>query len=205
MQAGWPRLVGRLTGAAGTGKRMPMADTRTSMLQISPPQDKELRIAAGDVAMSHGFLEYMLQMTIKSLAGISGPEARLGTLRYSARELRDCIKRLAKSQGIDEPARLRLGALLERAGQVTEERNRLIHRPWGESNGQPLALLHDGTAWEPAPSPGDLSTLAKQIWTVAEELKWERLNGFLREAIDQAHARRAKASSTKFGGSPASA
>lgn len=171
-----------------------MADTQTPMLQFSPPQDRDLRTAAGDVAMAHGFLEYMLQMTIKSLAGISGLEARLATHRCSATELRACVKRLAKSQGIDEPTRLRLGALLERAEQVTAERNRLIHRPWGESNGQPLALLDDATAWEPAPSSNELTELANRIWAVAGELNHERLKGFLREAIDQARARTGKVS-----------
>jgi hypothetical protein len=166
-----------------------VADRQTPMLELSPPQDRDLRTAAGDVAMAHGLLEYMLQMTIKSLAGISGPEARLATSRYSATELRACVKRLAKSQGIDEPTRLRLGALLERAGQVTAERNRLIHRAWGESNGRPLTLVDDGTAWEHAPSPNELTGLANRIWAVAVELNRERIKGFLREAIDQSRAR----------------
>lgn len=170
-----------------------MADTQTPLLQISPPQDRDLRTAAGDVAMAHGFLEYQLQMTIMSLAGISGPEARLATRRFSAVTLRDCVKRLAKSQGIDEPTRLRLGALLERAKQVTEERNDFIHKALGQSNEQTLALLHDGTAWEPAPSPDELTELANRIWVVAEELNHSRLAGFLREAIDRARARTGKA------------
>ncbi len=86
------------------------------MIQLSLlGEHPELRDAAGAVAIAHGQFEYILQMTVMSLARITGPEAVLATRRLSTRDRRNLIRRLAKTQQLGEPIKLKLDALLERA------------------------------------------------------------------------------------------
>ena len=156
-------------------------------LELKLPEDRALLKAAGKLAIAHGQLEYLLQMTIKILAGVTGPEALDATRWWSARELRSGVRRFAKTRNINHVGRLKLDALLERAAQASNERNDLIHRPWAVDKDGKVFSPGDDHTWGPAPDPRALEALARKIWGVAVELNHARLKGFLKEAMDEAN------------------
>lgn len=163
-----------------------MTDMQPSMIQFSLLEGhKDLLAAAGKVAIAHGTLEYVLQMTVKSILRISGPEARYATQLLPMGALRKLVKQVSKSQKLNDKAGMELNALLRRAELATKKRNELMHVAWGETNSGPH-IVDDDSKWKPAPPACQLEDLATEIWSVVGELNHARLEGFLKEAIDQA-------------------
>ena len=90
------------------------------------PDDQAFLAGVGRVSLCHGHLDHTLRLLIETLAGISVPEARLGTAGEGSAALRDTAKRLAKAAFLksDEPTYLRVCALLSRAKTLTGDETR---------------------------------------------------------------------------------
>jgi hypothetical protein len=123
-------------------------------------------------------------MTIKSLTELTIREAIDGTARYSSRELRELVRRLARKRFGEGEILLRLQAILLRSAQVTEKRNNLLHSVWAhELDGDPVIRGRDHD-FQPIPEIHELEAVADEISRVTDELNGARLKGFLSEAIE---------------------
>src|SRR5947209_2680241 len=98
-------------------KKNPQGEARKVLLVI--PDDVELLKAAGCVAFAHGQLELALQMTVKTLAGLSVRDALDATDMMKTYELRDKIKKLFRQETRDEVAKSKLDALLNKAKRLS--------------------------------------------------------------------------------------
>ena len=137
----------------------------------------------GTIALRHGHLDYILRMTIKSLAGVSIRQALDATAFEGSRTLRQRIQKLASRRLGEGKALLQLQALLERCRRASEERNELTHNIWAkELDGDPK--IRDGNHdWNPLPTIDDLTALANELEAITVELNDARLNGFLAEVL----------------------
>ena len=154
-----------------------------SFVTFHVPDDPKLLAALGEIALRHEHLNHVLKMTIKVLANVTPEEAISATRYEGSRQLRERIRKLARSRLGEGTALLRLQALVSECERVTEARNRYVHGLWAkELDGDPQLRNEFG---EPGPVPTveELSTLAMEIDSVAQKLNHERLLGFLAEAL----------------------
>lgn len=153
------------------------------MMTFDVPQDKGLLAAFGKVTLVHEHLNYILRMTIKTLARLSPEEALDATSYDGSRQLRERIRKLARQRlGEGEPL-LKLQALLERCKRATDKRNELVHCVWAkELDGEPQRRGPD-YKWQPLPTTEELLALAKEIQEITATLNMARLEGFLSEAL----------------------
>jgi hypothetical protein len=78
---------------------------------------------------------------------------------------------------------LELGDLIDRAERASDRRNKFLHSLYAkELDGEPMLVGNDHT-WEPLPTPEELTELAKEIITIADEIHEARLHGLLAKAI----------------------
>ena len=148
------------------------------------PEDNAILCAVAKIAVAHGHLEYILKMTIRSLAQMSIHEVLDATEYVSARELREIIKRLFKKKTKDDQLRLKLSALLTEAGRLTEKRNGLIHRPWAQDVEGDLIIKGDDHHWEPLPPANELEELATSIYDLIRRINHERMSGFIYDVMN---------------------
>lgn len=143
----------------------------SKMLMFYVPDDRELLAALGEVTLRHEHLSHILKMTIKSIAGLTVAEALDATQYDGARQLRECIRKLARKKlGTSNEACLRLTALLTRAERLTNQRNRLTHGLWAqELDGDPGLMGAPGEL-EALPSLDQLKTLASDLVELTREL-----------------------------------
>jgi hypothetical protein len=122
---------------------------------------------------------------VKTLAGVTIPEAVDATERQGSSDLRRRVRHLARQRIGEGAALVRLDALLERARCATERRNNLLHGFWatGEED-QPL-FRRDGKMTTEIPSAPELTELERELNAIALELNDARLRGFVAEAILQ--------------------
>ena len=75
------------------------------MITMQLPRDMQVRAAIGAVAVRHGQHDYGLRMVIKTVGGITNPEAVYGTWRQGSQKLRELAERLKwrKAHADDEP------------------------------------------------------------------------------------------------------
>jgi hypothetical protein len=155
----------------------------TTRMVIHHVPDAPTLQALGLVALRHGQLEYALRMVIKSLNGQDVLPALESTFRKPAWWLRDSIVSIASDRLGPGTHLLKLGDLIERAEGASTKRNKYLHSLYArELDGDPM-LLGDDHKWEPVPTPEELTELAREIITIADELHEARLHGFLKEAI----------------------
>jgi hypothetical protein len=112
-----------------------MEGSTDRMVTFHIPEDPALLAAFGTVGLRHSQLDHMLRMTIKSLSGVSIPEAMDATMFQGSKMLRSRITKLAKSRLGEGKAFIQLQALLERCRRATEKRNALIHNVWAREMG----------------------------------------------------------------------
>lgn len=156
-----------------------------SMISLELPKDPNLLQAIGRVALAHGQLEHILCMTVKILSGLSVQEALDATSTIGVYDLRKKIKKLFRQKSDDEAARIKLDALLGKAGRLSNKRNRLIHRPWAKDTHGSYVVKEEDHVWGPPPSAEELNQLAEDIWKIMVELNTARLKGFVKEALSQ--------------------
>lgn len=147
------------------------------------PEDTDVLAALGRIALRHGQLDNQLRMLVGDLTGVSKNEALDATFRDGSGQLRERIRRLAKSRLGDGPAFVRLQSLLVRAGRVTAKRNELVHSVWGTELDGPLVLRGDDNTFRRAPTAAELMDFHEQITTVLDEVIDARMDGFLAEAL----------------------
>ena len=162
--------------------------TKSSIL-LGLPKDHELLALIGTVAIRHGQLDYVLRMTVKSIAGLSIAEAVDATERQGSRDLRERIRKLAKQKLGEGQALCRLDAgFFTRARRATDTRNTLLHGLWASELDGRDVVRHDSKEWGDIPSIADLQKLADELVKIAEELNDARLDpdGFLKKALAKA-------------------
>jgi len=142
--------------------------------------------AAGSVAIAHGQLEHILCMTVKSLSGVSVQEALDATSNMKAWELRATIKKLFNQKTRDEAVRIKMKSLLAKAERLSNRRNELIHRPWGVDEIGKVVVKDSDHEWGDPPTPLELNVLSQKIRETALELNTARLDGFIKDVVDNA-------------------
>lgn len=154
------------------------------MITLEIPTDPQLMAAVGKVAVRHGQLDYVLTMTVKSLANLSILDALDATSRQGSRELRDRVRKLAKRTFGEGVTLVKLDALLNRCRRATDDRNVILHSLWAnDKHGNPVIRDDDGYAFRSIPTVADLDKMADGLAAVASELNDARLDGFLKKAL----------------------
>ena len=159
--------------------------TKSPMIQLKPPDDRDWLAAYGKVAAHSALLDLVMSMTIKVITEVSVEDALRATRRTPASALRKRVRKLAKDRLGDGPAFIELEAILCLVEVVAEERNDLIHSVFARDDaGNPI--IQDPVRGRlPIPTVKDLETLASQIEQVQQMLNHSRLNGSLRAALDK--------------------
>ena len=157
----------------------------TGMISFHVPDDKELLSAIGVVTLRHEHLNHILKMTIKTISGLSPAEASFALKYEQSSSLRRRINKLARKELGEGQALLKLQAILGRAEKVTKKRNKLIHGLWAkELDGDP-GIMDDPGELKPLPSVEELNQLSIEIAEITQELNEARLEGFLKEALNE--------------------
>lgn len=157
------------------------------MIMFYVPEDKELLSILGEITLRHEHMNHILKMTVKSLANLT-PAQAIDALKYTGSgELRKRVNKLAKNRLREGEALLKLQAILIRAERLTEQRNKLTHGLWAQELDGESGLHTVPGEIEPLPSLEKLKQLASDIQSLTEELNRERLEGFLKMALDENH------------------
>jgi len=158
----------------------------TNILALTIPDDAGVLAAVGKIALRHGQLDYILRMTIKTISGVGFRPALDATRRNGSRELRERIRKLARKRIGEGASLLRLEAFLERASQVTERRNELLHSLWAYDMDRNPVIRDDAHRIQAIPAIAELEALAEAIRAVTAELNYERLEGFIKAELERA-------------------
>ena len=154
------------------------------MIAFHIPEDQAILVMIGIISLRHSHLDYILRMTIKSLASVEISEALDSTRYQGSSQLRGRIKKLGKQRLGEGKALIRLEALMGRCERVTAQRNRLIHNIWAkELDGDPFVRTDDHQ-WEPTPGIVTLDRLSDELLSLTQELNEARLSGFLFAALN---------------------
>jgi len=155
------------------------------MIRFHVPEDQQLLAVLGEISLRHEHLNHVLKMTIKTIVGLT-PEQAIDATKYDgSRTLRDRIRKLARKKLGEGEALLKLQALLTRANRLTDKRNELTHGLWAEElDGDPGVIGAPGELL-PIPSYEVLLNLANELKILTEEINGERLEGFLKNALEE--------------------
>ena len=166
---------------------MPALPPKINKMLMPHLAGPEVLAALGEISVRHGYPDLVLRRTIKTLAQVASAEVDKALARSGATEMRDMVERQAKRRlGIHHAAVLRLKVILYDCERVTARRNRLTHGPWAKFlDGGPVLYLQTGETL-PMPSAEELHGLAREIYELAFTLDIARLEGFLREALEEA-------------------
>ena len=155
------------------------------MITFHVPDDKELLAAFGEIALRHEHLNHILRMTIKSLADLTPAEALAATKYEGSRQLRDRIRKIARKRLGEGTQLLKLQAILTNCEKLTNKRNELVHGLWAqELDGEAHVRDAYGNS-RPLPTSQELHELAKEIEQLTGHLNFERLEGFLKQALSE--------------------
>ena len=120
---------------------------------------------------------------VKSIAAVPQDVAMDATAGETAGRLRDQVRALGKRRLGESPEMVMLRALLTRSKRLSKRRNDLLHGLWGqELDGEPVYRA-EGESFGPVPAVADLESLADELAALVNEMHWERLRGFLFEAL----------------------
>jgi len=147
------------------------------------PSDKNLLAVFGEVSLRHEHLNYILRMTIKTLANLQREEAIDATAYNGSYQLRERIRKLGRQRlGEGEPL-LKLEALIERCRRATDKRNELMHGIWAKELDGEILRRDKDHSWHQLPTIDELQVLANELKQLMETLNEARLDGFLSEAL----------------------
>jgi len=154
------------------------------MITFHVPDDKELLAAFGEVALRHEHLNHILRMTIKTLADLTPAEALAATKYEGSRQLRNRIRKIARKRLGEGTPLLKLQAILTNCEKLTNKRNELVHGLWAqELDGEAHVRDAYGNS-HPLPTSQELRELAQEIEQLAGHLNYERLQGYLKQALE---------------------
>jgi hypothetical protein len=157
----------------------------TKFVRFHVPEDQALLAAFGEMSLRHEHMNYILKMTIKTLAGITLAQALAETKYKGSRQLRNRIKTLARKALGNGAARLTLQALLHTCEALTEKRNNLVHGFCAKELGGEARLSDAHGNQRPLPTVDDLHALAKAIESHTQRLNLERRHGFLAKILEK--------------------
>ena len=164
------------------------ANMTAKMVSFHVPQDQELLAAFGEVALRHEHMNHILKMTIKSLADLTPAEALAATKYEGSGQLRDRIRKIARKRLGEGTPLLKLQAILTNCERLTEKRNELVHGLWAqELDGEAHVRDAHGNT-RPLPTAQELRELGKEIEQLTIQLNFERLEGFLKQALSERKA-----------------
>ncbi len=125
-------------------------------------------------------------MLVKTLADVTIEEALDATAYEASSSLRTKCRKLARQKLGQGQALIRVEALIERSGRLTEERNGLVHALVATPQDSAEALMrgHDHQ-WQNLPTREALEQLAAHLTSLASEMNTARLRGFLFEALQR--------------------
>lgn len=158
------------------------------------PDSPELLAAIGKVSLRHAQLDHQLRLLIKTLARVSVATARLATMGYMSRKLREEALRLGRqSMRGNERALIQLRALLNECRLTSDERNELIHgicarevNAGAVSDDElfgPMLMLDESLRERPMPTTAQLEDLQQRISALVNRINEERRFGFIAEAM----------------------
>ena len=153
------------------------------MVVFEIPKNQGLLAAIGTVTLRHSQMDHIFRMTIKTLSGVSIPDAMNATRFEGSRALRERIRKLAKAKLSEGAALIRLQALLERCRRATEKRNELVHGVWYRNVDSETLMHIDGHDVKGIPTIATLDSLAGELLKLTRELNTARMKGFLAAAL----------------------
>ncbi len=161
----------------------------SKMVAFHVPESQELLAAFGEVALRHEHMNHILKMTIKSLAGLTPAEALAATKYEGSGQLRERIRKIARKRLGEGTPLLKLQAILANCEKLTEKRNELVHGLWAqEIDGEAHVRDAHGNT-RPLPTAQELRELGKETEALTNHLNFERLEGFLRQALSERETR----------------
>ena len=147
------------------------------------PTDPLLLASVGKVAISGAKLEYVVRLTIKTVAGLGLSEARNETKLETFGKLRSKLKKIAKERIPNEEVRAKLEEILKTAGVAVDRRNRLIHDISYYTKQGKFFLKQDNEPARPYPTEAEINKIASDLLKIANELNGARKDGFIFEAL----------------------
>jgi len=155
----------------------------STMIMFHVPGDRELLAAFGEMALRHEHLNYILRMTIKTLAGLTPQEALDATINDGSGQLRDRIRKLARQRLGEGQPLIKLQALIRRCQRATDKRNEFVHSVWAKELDGEAQLRNSDHSIRSLPTIQELSTLSSEIQELTNTLNQARLDGFLSQAL----------------------
>jgi hypothetical protein len=159
------------------------SNRRSIALQI--PEDPLLLQAIGRISILYTQLDFVLRMTMQTLAGSKPTSTRKRRERERARGLRKRIRELASKRLGRRDAYRRLDTLLDQCRTASKKRDRYVHALFvGNFDRDEYAMESQRDDWAPSPSLAELTLFAAELFSLAEELDEARSSGFLKEALE---------------------
>ena len=148
------------------------------------PDEPGLLAAVGRLALRHAHLDHALIGMIKTLSGVTMPEADAKHNKVNSAELRRRVEDLSRDKfGEADEAHTELIAILERCETATLQRNRFIHAIWYIDHATDEVGLYFRQQAGPAPSTAEVAALAIEVEDLANELNRARKGGFIQAAM----------------------
>jgi hypothetical protein len=156
---------------------------KAKIIEFHVPEADTLA-ALGEVALRHEQMNHVLRLTIKSLANITVNEAIDATMYAGSKELRERARKLARKVLGEGTPLLKLQAILANCERLTKRRNDLVHGLWAQD--AEGAHLRDASGYrQSVPTVEELRALAQEVRQLAMSLNFERLKGFLMQALQK--------------------
>ena len=154
------------------------------MITFHVPSDQSLLAAFGEVALRHEHMNHILRMTVKSLTGVTPAEALAATMFESSAQLRERVRKIARKRLGEGAALVKLQAILANCKRLTQKRNELVHSLWAQELDGDAHLRNGYGSTRPLPTQDELHGLAREMEELTGHLNFERLEGFLKEALE---------------------
>ena len=169
------------------GKPSSVDDWKTELMNTwEIPDQPELLVAVGKVAISQGQLDYVLRMTLKSLLGLTNDEVLDATRLQGSQQLRARVRKLAEQRFGDGETLILLDVLLTRTRRAADRCTDLLHSLWASDFGFDTPSEQERELrrqrW---PASSDLEELADELAALALEINDARLSGFLNLALQR--------------------
>jgi len=165
--------------------------TSDSINRLAIPSHPGLTEAIGRLAIAHTHLELTLRYTVKTLAGLSVKDALDATHGERIFDLRKRIRRLFVETKPAASELVKLDALLGAAQRLSENRNRIFHSAWSQTDAGNAVLKREDHHWTPAPSAKEVNGITVQILALVGMINDARLHGFLHDATKKGLVHRA--------------
>ena len=157
------------------------------MAMAHMPVDEQLLAAIGRVTIRHGFLDWTLNRTIKTLTGIKPNQADYVLGGEGSASLRRKVRTIAAIRfGKGSETYKKLKKIIDACDKVTSRRNDFVHSVWVEVEGNASLLDLRTRNRKPLPKVNEIDSLAKQIHELAERLNEARAKkGFVAVALKE--------------------